>query len=51
MTVSQQCPQPQIVNAAEREADMYDILLEAPGDAGVPGDDRALNETGTTAPR
>ncbi len=28
-TVSQQCPQTQIVNVADREADMYDIFLEA----------------------
>ena len=33
-TVSQQCPQTQIVNVADREADMYDIFLEAQAESG-----------------
>ena len=33
-TVSQQCPQTQIVNVADREADMYDIFLEAQSESG-----------------
>lgn len=51
-TVSQQCPQTQIVNVADREADMYDIFLEAQSESGSdPADfvirskeDRCTNE-------
>jgi hypothetical protein len=58
--VSQQCPQTQIVNVADREADMYDIFLEAQGgadvsgaadvhrDADVPGGVRVRQEKRTT---
>ena len=42
-TVRQQCPQTQIVNVADREADLYDIFLETQSEPGTDSDTSATD--------
>jgi len=47
-TVSQRCPQTQVVNVADRDADMYDIFLESQGSADASSEDQIQDETEPT---